>query len=481
MLDSIFRPFVDKSPICVMAAGAMSRLLSAERLDALFERARVGQYAHRLLFSATFGLMGAVVSGSRKSVYHAYQTAEVPLGVSAVAVYDKLKGIEPSTSQALVREVGAEVCALVDQFGRAGAGCEGGVLYEPVLAGYQTRILDGNCIEASHHRIKELRGTAAGALPGKSLVVLDADRRVVRDVFPCEDGHAQERSLLGQVVPTIRAGELWIDDRNFCTFEMMWETDAREAFFVTRLHGNTTCEPRGGRVLVGRTDTGTVYEQEVLVRGEGGRELRLRRIDVELDRATRDGEVVVSLLSNLPSESEGEGEARRPAVGALEIAGAYLCRWRIETAFQELEGLLNSEINALGYPKAALFGFCVALVLYNALSLMRAALAAAHGAQKVEREVSSYYIAAELETTPRGMMIAIPEENWEVFATMPPAEFIAVMLMLAGKVNLRHFKKHPRGPKKPQPPRTYDPKHPHVSTAKLLSARSPRKTRTTHP
>lgn len=489
VLESIFRPFVDKSPICVMAAGALSRLLSAERLDALFERARVGQYAHRLLFSATFELMAAVVSGGRKSVHHAYQTAETPLGVSVVAVYDKLKGIEPCTSQALVRDVGAEVSALVDQMGAGGVegaeGAEGGALYEPVLAGYQTRILDGNCIEASHHRIKELRGTAAGALPGKSLVVLDADRRVIRDVFPCEDGHAQERSLLGQVIPTIRAGELWIDDRNFCTFQMLWETDARAAFFVTRLHGNMACEPLGGRRRVGRTDTGTVYEQEVLVReagGEGGRELRLRRVDVELDKATRDGDRVVSLLSNLPSESEAGGrEGRGPAVGALKIADLYLCRWRIETAFQELEGLLNSEINALGYPRAALFGFCVALVLYNALSLMRAALAAAHGARKVEREVSSYYIAAELETTPRGMMIAVPQEHWEVFAKMPPAEFVAVMLMLAGKVNLRHFKKHHRGPKKPQPPRTYDPKHPHVSTAKLLSARSPRKRRSTHP
>jgi hypothetical protein len=239
------------------------------------------------------------------------------------------------------------------------------------------------------------------------------------------------------------------------------------------------CEPLGERVPAGRTDTGTVFEQPVLVRGEGGRELHLRRVDVELDQVTRDGDAVVSLLSNLPEEGDERG--RGPAVGALRIAGLYLCRWRIETAFQELEGLLNSEINALGYPKAALFGFCVALVLYNALSLMKAALAAVHGAKKVEEEVSSYYIAAELETTTRGMMIAVPQEHWGVFGSMPPREFLAVMRMLAGKLNLLHFKKHPRGPKKPQPQRTYDPAHPHVSTAKLLAMRSPKKRRTTHP
>ncbi len=468
MLDSIFGPFVEKSPICVMAAGAVSRLLSAERLDRLFERARVGQYVHRLLFSSTFDLMAAVVSGSRESVHHAYQTAEHPLGVSVVAVYDKLKNIEPCTSQALVRDVGAEVSSLIDRMG------EPGVVFQPLLPGYQSRILDGNCIEASEHRIKELRTTAAGALPGKSLVVLDADRRVICDVFPCEDGHAQERALLGQVIPTIRAKDLWIDDRNFCTFEFLWEIDRREAFFVTRRHGNMACESLGERRLVGRTETGTVYEQAVLVRGEGGRELRLRRIDVEVDHATRDGDKVVSLLSNLPAEGDG-------AVDALKIADLYRKRWTIETAFQELAGHFKSEINALGYPRAALFGFCVALVLYNAVSLMRAALAAAHGAQKVQKEVSSYYIAAELETTTRGMMIAVPLEHWAVFGTMPPEQFVTVMLMLAGKMNLRHFKKHPRGPKKPQPKRVYDPAHPHVSTAKLLSARSPRKRRAIHP
>jgi hypothetical protein len=33
-----------------------------------------------------------------------------------------------------------------------------------------------------------------------------------------------------------------------------------------------------------------------------------------------------------------------------------------------LEATLNSEITTLGYPKAALFAFCVALVSYNFLS-----------------------------------------------------------------------------------------------------------------
>ncbi len=40
-----------------------------------------------------------------------------------------------------------------------------------------------------------LRAIGAVALPGKSLVVLDPELRLAINVFPCEDGHAQERSL----------------------------------------------------------------------------------------------------------------------------------------------------------------------------------------------------------------------------------------------------------------------------------------------
>ena len=474
MLDAIFQPFVDGSPITVMAAAALNRLLSAERLDALFDQTRTDQYTHRLLFSTLFSLMAAVVTGTRNSIHHAFQTSTEDVGVSAVAVYDKLKGVGTATSQALVRDMAAQVAPLIDLMG--------GALPSP-LPGYPVKILDGNCIAATEHRIGELRGTAAGALPGKSLAVLDAQRRLIVDVFPCEDGHAQERALLGEVVPTVRPGELWVDDRNVCTFAFLWAIAAARAYFVTRQHGNMACQPLGPWEERGAVEGGggTVREQRVRVRDAGGRWLDLRRVAIHLEagRETRDGDTVIYLLTNLPAQGEGEGEGEGGGVGAAQVARLYSCRWRIETAFQELAEHLNSEVNALGYPRAALFGFCVALVVFNAVALMKAALRGRHGAEKVEAEVSNYYIAAELETTSRGMMIAIPHEHWRVFATMPREAFAAVLLMLAGKVNLRHFQKHPRGPKKPQPKREYDPAHPHVSTAKLLELRSPRKRRTT--
>jgi hypothetical protein len=63
----------------------------------------------------------------------------------------------------------------------------------------------------------------------------------------------------------------------------------------------------------------------------------------------------------------------------------------------------------LEYPQAALFGFCVALVAYNAMAVVFAALRSVHGAEKIDQEVSGYYIASEIAETYRGLNIAIPE------------------------------------------------------------------------
>ncbi len=48
--------------------------------------------------------------------------------------------------------------------------------------------------------------------------------------------------------------------------------------------------------------------------------------------------------------------------------------WQIESVFQEMEKTLQGEIQELGYPKAALFSFCVALLSYNVMSTVKAAL-----------------------------------------------------------------------------------------------------------
>ena len=94
-----------------------------------------------------------------------------------------------------------------------------------------------------------------------------------------------------------------------------------------------------------------------------------RRIRVKLDQATRDGDRVLYLLTNLPLCK----------ASAKRVARLYRKRWTLETAFQHLEAYFHSEINTLGYPKAAFFGFCLALVAYNMLAVVQAALRSVHG------------------------------------------------------------------------------------------------------
>ncbi len=131
---------------------------------------------------------------------------------------------------------------------------------------------------------------------------------------------------------------------------------------------------------------------------------------------------------------------------------------------------LNGEVNTLGYPKAALFAFCVALVSYNVMSVVKAALRSAHGEEAVEG-LSFYYLADEVAGTHRGMMIAIPEDEWAVFHGLTAAAFGRILLHLAANVRLLLYRKQVRGPKRPQPKRESGAKIKHVSTAKLLEKR----------
>lgn len=452
MLGKIFEPFVNKSPVSVMARGLAERILQPEKLDTWFEGLDTPQYTRDLLFSSVFNLMSQVVCGSQKSVNAAYQTAKDELGASVVSVYNKLKCLDVNTSAGLVRYASNEAIPIIEQLG--------GTL-PSLLPGYRVKLLDGNCIEASEHRIKELRNLAAGALPGKSLVVLDPALHIPIDVFPCEDGHAQERSLLGEVLNTVAPRDVWVADRNFCTLMFLQGIAKAKGFFVIREHKNLPWEEISDIRPAGKTDTGKLFEQKIQITDEHGKTLKLRRIILRLKKATRDGDKEIAILTNLP---KGVAHAR-------QIATLYRNRWTIETAFQELTVHLNSEINTLGYPRAALFAFCVALVAYIIMGILKAALRSVHGAKTIEDNFSGYYLADELSGVYQGMMISISADEWIIFRKLTQPQLIQCLQMLAGNVKLSRFQKHPRGSKKPAPKRISDPKTPHVSTAKLLAGR----------
>jgi len=448
--NALIDRFAKEAPVATMVRGLMANILSAAQLDAIFHDQAKRQGENELLFSTVVDLLSLVVTKAKRSLHAAYQTHREELGVSVKALYDKISGVELPVTQELVRRTARrmrEVLVAVDPHRPSS------------LAGYEVRILDGSHLAATEHRIKETRQVRGAPLPGHALVVLDPRWRLVVDIIPCADGHAQERSLLPELVETLAPGQLWIADRNFCTVMWLHEVALNQAFFNQREHAGMPVEGRGPRRRVGRTPTGVLYEQPAVIPDGYGRELPVRRIILVLDQPTESGDPEIVLLSNLPAE-----------VSAAEIATLYRERWTIEAVFGELTLSLRGEINTLGYPEAALLSYAVALVTYNLLSVVAVTLRVAHKKEKNVPEISFYYLADEVTGIWRGMDIAVPAENWNRrFARREPRELAADLLTMARHAQLRRYRKHSRGPKK-TPPKRHG-RSPHVSTARLLEKR----------
>lgn len=93
----------------------------------------------------------------------------------------------------------------------------------------------------------------------------------------------------------------------------------------------------------------------------------------------------------------------------------------------------------------------------------------------MEKKLSNFYLTEEISAVYRGMMIALPAENWIVFQTMSPGELGKTLRRWASRIDMGNYRKHPRGPKKPRPARPNAKFH-HVSTKKLLDeAKLPKK------
>ena len=231
----------------------------------------------------------------------------------------------------------------------------GGLLPEPIT-GYSARILDGNVLAGTDHRLIPTRDTRSACLPGKSLAIYEPASGLILDLIPEENAHTQERDMLEEVA--VSACELWILDRNLCVRTFLFRIARAGGFFLARRHQTTLpYEPAGPRKSRGHCPSGKVHEQEILVDDPEEPRLRhrLRLIILELDEPTREGETEIVLVTNLPEE-----------VSAIDCCTAYRGRWGIEGHFQVLTDLLNCEIPELGYPRAALFAFGMSAVAGNA-------------------------------------------------------------------------------------------------------------------
>jgi len=442
--------FAKKRPMCLMAQMALARMLNPQTLDQLFDDHAQRQYSQQILFSALVSMMVEVALRIAPSVNKAYEQNQKSLNASLTAVYNKLPGIEPAVMQALVRYSYQHLRVLTDQ-SRAKLSQD--------VPGYSTKILDGNHLSGSEHRVQELRQESAAALPGKSLVVLDPQLQAVADMFPIEDGHAQERSILDQVRETIQERDLWIGDRNFCTSEFLIAIHERQAAFVIRWHSSLK-RPVEQRQYVGSTETGEVYQSWMTLKSPQGEAIQVRRIEIQLNKPTRDGSKELVILTNLPEDQ----------ASALKVSEIYRDRWKIETAFNHLTTVLRCEVETLGYPKAALFSFAIACVAYNAIMMSEWAVRVEHGIEQ-EDILSKYSIVLEIKQCSEGLRLVLEDLDFRPLVEMSVEDFVHRMLEIARGVDLNRYKKSKRGPKKKVQKKPHNKDRPHVSTYRILKGR----------
>lgn len=453
LLGKPFTAFVKNSPVSVMVRGTVERIFDPETLDQIFQAHAVLGYLKELSFSTCVQIMSDVVFKESPSVGAYCQAHRQEIPVTRQAVYDKLKRMELQIPAALVHYSALELLNCLKRMKS---------LPPPLLPHYRVRALDGNHLAGTEHRIFELRRFRAAVLPGQALVFYDPRFGLMTDIIPCEDAYAQERSLLTRALECIARRDCILADRNFCTTGFLFGIHRREAFFVIRQHASTlSWELQGKRRIVGKDQRGRdICEQAVCLTDPAtGETLHARRITIVLEKPTSNGETELHILTNLSSKT----------ADAVRIAELYADRWTIETAFQQVTDDLRCEINTLGYPKAALFGFCIACVAYNAVSVVKGAIRAVQGKRYVKEELSMYYLTLEVAQITGGMMIAVPAEHWDVFRTMSCAKFADTLVALAHHLDPCKYIKHKRSPKTKQPKKISGKQNHHISTARILA------------
>lgn len=429
-LPDPFRPFVEGAPCAVITRLAAEWMLDEQVFKQLFQQHAQTQYEREITLAQLVQVMLAVACGTQRSTRSSFQASQAEIATSLTAFYGKLNRTEPMLGQALVEHSARQAGRLLQSMRGASA--------EPI-PGVRTLILDGNMLAGTDHRLEVVRNTRAAALPGKSLAVYEAATGLVIQTILWEDAHSQERALLPQL--EIEAGTHLIMDRNFCVSWFLFKIDQAHAYFTVRHHRSTvpltSLEPVEKQRYCGRCASGKVYEQQVRLQFLGQAFL-LRKIVLQLDTPTRDGETEIVLLSNLP---------RR--VRATRIAMVYRERWSIEKHFQLLTDWLHCEVPTLAHPRAALFAFAMSLVAGNLLAVVIGAIRAAHGV-KVAAELSYCELADEIARVYRGMMLALPASNWTFVAGQPPAQVARLLKSVARHIDVHRMRKTTRGPKKPR-------------------------------
>ena len=439
-----------QAPAATLFVGLTSRILSDETLDDIFRQHRERQVESTILFSYLVRMLTPVVLGKERSVNLSHK--DLGLTVSRQAIYDKLKGVEIPVSNALVKTTSGQIKQIYDV---------AGLKHKDIIPGYHTYILDGKTFNATEHRLLESRTDARCPMPARCMSLFDTRYQLFVDIEGDQNAFRCERKILERMIPRLEKRAIYVADRNFCDGNLLEGLIDAKACFVIRLHGVSPARreiPSPKKKSVRRRP---VSERYIEVQLPNRSWTKVRLITVRLNKKTRNGDLVLEIVTNLPR-----------SVSCEVIANAYRNRWTIENAYGYISKCFNAEIQSLCYPAAALLCFSLSLLLFNVVNtIMR--LMTKYGKQPKSGpkiELSHYYIAAEISNCYEGLRIAVNKDVWQPILGLPLKDFATWLKQVAHNARLEKYKKNPRGPKKPPPKRKFSGAR-HVATQKLLDAR----------
>ena len=445
MSSKIFDRFVNKAPFAVMTR-ALAQDFIGNELNSVFDDNREVQYEYIASFQAVAATVADVALNFSENFNQAYKEHKDELNVTRQSFYGKTRGVEPAVSEAIVKHSAERTIQIQEALG---------FIPWELLPGYRCLSIDGNVMAKSDKRLKVLRDVKGAPLPGKIIARFDLQRQVFDHAYALLDGHAQESTCCDRIVEDLEPKDVVIADRHYCIVSFLIKIAEACGFFVIRQHGRLKGVLLGKRKRIGRISTGVVYEQEMKLSAADDAMI-VRRITVELDEPTRDGDKEIHVLTNLPSE-----------VLATEAAELYRHRWEEETAFNVLQMTLTCEHSGVGHPQAAALLFCLSVLAFNLRQTIFAALYATHDEEEVD-EISHFHVSKNVSDKTEGMLIAITEDEWTELIPSTIKGLVSLLTKIARKIDLGDYRKSRRGPKKKKPYRSRNVRSRHVSTAKLL-------------
>ena len=123
LAEDVLAAYAKKAPVPVMLRGILENVLAPQRLNAIFESEAEQQYTRTLTFAMIVDLMCRVVTRVQPSLRAAYRERAADLPVGQRAIYDKVNGLEPRISAALVRTTARELEVVLRTLGQVASRC----------------------------------------------------------------------------------------------------------------------------------------------------------------------------------------------------------------------------------------------------------------------------------------------------------------------------------------------------------------------